>query len=377
MTQDLLDLASSFHESSTFTIWHMIREANKFNTLDQPAKSETSGTAMNDNSELLPEKAKPVSRKDHISSSGMILEALHDDLRAQAQLHKELSFYSQQEVLTAHHQTHPDGVLRSPLYGLPAEVRRLIFSHVVVHDKAIHIFNPFDNAQHGFRLAICGEESIKPDHGRCVCDNGGRYRSALTNPPAPPAFLDHALLLVSATVRREVADLLFSLNTFVFTDMSDICAFTRSFTTSAARIQNIALYDRCDDWEVHSYRRNEVRAARRALPSLQRLKVTLYISDWTMYENVYEDGFLEEITCFGKPPVRHFEGLVRWTGSYGRSSEDEKKRLMRERVQEKLRKIMTGHFAETGIPMQARPKAKVRDEDKPLVDRRGILVMRD
>ena len=284
-----------------------------------------------------------------------------EDARVSAQLLLELAQCLEPEVGLSG---------SSPLYHLlPTEIRHHIYSYVVVKSGPIHVHAPHDNYNHGFRLALCGEDMIEQDWGRCRCRNG-------SNSNVMVDYLDTALLLVSRSVRREVADILFSRNRFAFTDLSDVLKFSHVFKTSSSRIQSMMIYDRADDYECQKYRQKSVSEARKRLSSLQHLKIFLYLNDWTCYEQVYEDGFLDEISPFNVLPISQFEGYVRWFGSLG-SSRNGCNAAMAKRVEEKLNKIFTGFYDGQEIPRAPRPPRMIREEEMPLLNRKGIIALPD
>ena len=206
-----------------------------------------------------------------------ILIQAADDLHQEDLIDERLSKQLHNELIATVRR--PDGVEKSPLYhSLPAEIRTEIFSYLVVVPEQIHVFAPHDNDQHGYRLSLCGDDSVDMDYGRCRCENGRpSYGSAQAQ---TPEFLDTALLLVlalrvsfvssiadsdqvSKSVRREVLDVLFTRNHFTFTSLRDVINFAAMFRTSASKLQHLRIHERSDDYPCSPYKAKQIEKTRK------------------------------------------------------------------------------------------------------------------
>lgn len=199
------------------------------------------------------------------------------DVLARDQLHRELD----EEVMRNYSPQKPDGTIDCPLYTkLPTEVRHHIFSFLVKVPESIHLHPVKGNSKLGFRLSRCGEQSIDLRTGKCRCERGLSY---IHPPPAPPAFLDTELLLLSKTIRREALDLIFSRNHFTFTTMRDLTLFTERFESSAAMLQHVRIFERCTDGCHGSHRNKQVHKARALIGDLQNLTLHLYLDHYSVF----------------------------------------------------------------------------------------------
>ena len=198
------------------------------------------------------------------------------------------------------YRDHKNGTVNSLLYQkLPPEIRHQIYAYVVHAEQSIHVFPPRGNENHGYRLSLCDESSYDFDLGNCRCDDG-RYRSN----PVRSDFFNNALFLVSQSVRREALDAFFMTNKFTFTCLYELTRFTAKFKQSSSKIQRLRLFERVDDYPDSDFRIKGVQNARRRLKALKHLELHLFISNWSAYETLYEDGLICQLLHFalGPPP---------------------------------------------------------------------------
>jgi hypothetical protein len=115
----------------------------------------------------------------------------------------------------------------------------------------------------------------------------------------------------------------------------------------------------------------------RRIGTIQTLDVQIYLCDWTSYEKIHEDAFLNEIVHMSQPPPSAFNCSVRYPGRLpGRRNEHELQ--MADRVAERLQKIFTGTWPTVEeVPFSEPPPNKVREEDLPLACKKGIIALRD
>jgi hypothetical protein len=245
--------------------------------------------------------------------------------------------------------------------NLPAEIRCQIFGYVVTKDTPVHVYVPFSNSNHGFRLSLCPESSFLITYATCECRDGRVGGNSSFFPTA---------LLVSRRVRREVLDTLFATNVFVFMNFYPLYSFCVAFKTSSAKLQSIrissALYDDCVD-------RNNYRELRAMLPGLRNLDLRLRLCTTQLYTSIYEDGFISEIVHFRDPLPESFNCEVCWGHGFGKdwASSD----LLR-RVEEKLKKIFNGDDPST-IPISQPPPRNVLEGELPLANKTGIIALQD
>ena len=107
------------------------------------------------------------------------------------------------------------------------------------------------------------------------------------------------------------------------------------------------------------------------------MDVRMYLCDWTSYEKIHEDAFLNELVHFSQPPPESFTVSVRFPGRVtGRRTDPELQ--MADRVAARLRKILSGTWPTIeDVPFSEPPPNKVREEDKPLSCKKGIIALRD
>lgn len=206
----------------------------------------------------------------------------------------------QAELQADIYRDHQDGTANSVLFQkLPPEIRYQIFAHVVGAEQSIHVFPPKGNETHGYRLSLCDESSYDFELGHCKCDEG-RYRSNSVRSD----FFNNALFLVSQTVRREALDAFFLTNKFTFTCLYELTRFTTKFKQSSSKIQQLRLFERVDDYPDSDFRNKGVQNARQRLKALKHLELHLFISNWSAYETLYEDGLVTQVLHFalGPPP---------------------------------------------------------------------------
>lgn len=123
---------------------------------------------------------------------------------------------------------------------------------------------------------------------------------------------------------------------------------------------------------MHSSNCEDLTNKRRRIGSLQELELRVYLCDWTSYERLHEDAFLNELVHFSQPPPASFTCSVRFPGRpTGRRTESELQ--MADRVAARLRRIFDGEEVSFSDP----PPNRVREEDKPLACKKGIIALRD
>lgn len=216
------------------------------------------------------------------------------ELAIQQAVNKQLDAELQADI----YRDHKNGTAGSLLYQkLPPEIRHQIYAHVVDSEQSIHVFPPKGNESHGYRLSLCDETSYDFELGNCRCDDG-RYRSN----PVRSDFFNNALFLVSQTVRREALDAFFMTNKFTFTCLYELTRFTAKFKQSSSKIQRLRLFERVDDYPDSEYRITGVQNARRRLKALKLLEVHVFISNWSAYERLYEDGLVCQLLHFALGP---------------------------------------------------------------------------
>lgn len=196
------------------------------------------------------------------------------------------------------YRDHKNGTTDSPLYQrLPPELRHQIYAHVVQADQSIHVFPPKGNEDHGYRLSLCEESSYDFELGHCNCEDGRHGRSNVRS-----AFFDNAIFLVSQSVRREALNAFFMTNKFTFTCLHELTRFTTKFKQSSSRIQRLRLFERVDDYPTSEYRVLAIQKARHRLRSLKHLELHIFISTWSAYETLYEDGLVTQLLHFALGP---------------------------------------------------------------------------
>lgn len=218
------------------------------------------------------------------------------ELSIQQNISKQLEAELQADI----YRDHKNGTADSPLYQkLPPEIRHQIYAHIVNVEQSIHVFPPKGNENHGYRLSLCDESSYDFELGNCKCDDG-RYS---TN-PVRSDFFNNALFLVSQTVRREALDAFFMNNKFTFTCLYELTRFTTKFKQSSSKIQRLRIFERVDDYPDSDFRIKGVQNARRRLKALKHLDLHLFISNWSAYDTLYEDGLVCPLLHFalGSPP---------------------------------------------------------------------------
>jgi hypothetical protein len=268
-------------------------------------------------------------------------------------------------AVTLQHKLVPATRGRNTLSLLPPELLSQILSYVVVVSGTIHVYAPHGNSQHGWRLSLCPESSFDPAWGSCSC-RAGRPTGTVTD------YMDTALLLVSRAMRQMTFDIMFASNHFVFTDLPDLRDFTSELPAAAARMQSLRLHHMVDDSSCWPFQARHMASTRLLLKSLRHLELRVLLSTSSSYESIHEDGFLNELCHFGKPPIESFGCSVQWRGQarYWRSlGLDEG---IPRRVQEKLIKIFTGVYGEN-IPFSKPPPEKIQEADRPLSNKKGII----
>ncbi|KAK5072353.1 hypothetical protein LTR70_010470 [Exophiala xenobiotica] len=232
-----------------------------------------------------------------------VREYIFEQVRAaemELSIQQAVSGQLQAELQADIYRDHQEGTTNSVLFQmLPPEIRHQIFAHVVSAGQSIHVFPPKGNETHGYRLSLCDESSYDFELGHCKCDEG-RYRSNSVRSD----FFNNALFLVSQTVRREALDAFFMTNKFTFTCLYELTRFTTKFKQSSSKIQRLRLFERVDDYPESDFRNKGVQNARRRLKALKHLELHLFISNWSAYETLYEDGLVIQMLHFalGPPP---------------------------------------------------------------------------
>lgn len=221
---------------------------------------------------------------------------VNEELRVQEAVTKQL----EEDLALDAIRNHMDGTIDSPLYRtLPVEIRQAILSYVVTVDQSVHVFPPKGNDGNGFRLSLCEEPSYDLEMGHCRCDDNPARNRVQSD------FFDNAVFLVSQRMRREALDAFFMTNTFTFTCLHELVRFTATFKRSSSRIQRLRILERVDDYPSSDIRLEGVQKARLRLQSLKHLDLHVYLSTWSAYESVYEDGLVHQLLHFalGPPPV--------------------------------------------------------------------------
>ena len=234
------------------------------------------------------------SARNHIFEHMRDLEA---EVRIQNAIDKQLEAELQFEI----YRDHKDGTKDSLLYErLPLELRQQVFSHVVAAEQSIHVFPPKGNESHGFRLSLCDESNYDFDLGSCRCEDSRQGRNATSD------FCNNALFLVSQRVRREALDAFFMTNKFTFTCLYELVRFSTMFTRSSSRIQRLRLFERVDDYPASDFRLESVQNARARLRGLKHLELYVFLASWSNYEELYEDGLIDQLLHFalGPPPAK-------------------------------------------------------------------------
>lgn len=115
----------------------------------------------------------------------------------------------------------------------------------------------------------------------------------------------------------------------------------------------------------------------RRIGSIKALEIRIYLCDWTSYEKIHEDAFLNELVHFSQPPPATFTCSVRFHGRVtGRRTDPELQ--MADRVAGRLTQILSGRWSTIEeVPFSEPPPNKVREEDKPLACKKGIIALRD
>ena len=224
------------------------------------------------------------------------LKEVETETRTQQELDHQLESGLQYRI----RQDHVNGALDSILYQkLPAEIRQQIFTHMVQAEHSIHVFPPKGNENHGFRLSLCEEASYDFDLGTCRCDDSRSGRTIRSE------FFNNALFLVSQTVRREALDAFFMQNHFTFTCLYDLVRFSTMFSASCAKIQQLRLLERVDDYPSSEYRLEGIQNARLRMQNLKHLDLHIFFTNWSTYEELYEDGLVDQLIHFALgPPVK-------------------------------------------------------------------------
>lgn len=218
------------------------------------------------------------------------------ELSIQQAIGKQLQAELQADI----YRDHKDGTTESPLFKrLPPEIRHHIFGHIVKAEQSIHISPPKGNENHGYRLSLCNESSYDFELGHCRCEDG-RFRANSVR----SEFFNNALFLVSQTVRREALDAFFMMNKFTFTCLYELTRFTTKFKQSSSKIKHLRLFERTDDYPESEYRIKGIQNARQRLKALQHLELHVFVSNWSAYETLYEDGLVTQLLHFalGPPP---------------------------------------------------------------------------
>jgi hypothetical protein len=251
------------------------------------------------------------------------------------------------------------------LSALPPELLIQVLSYVVVVPGNVHVYAPYNNRRHGWRLSLCPESLFDPCWGSCSC-RSGRPSGTVTD------YMDTALLLVSRAMRYTTLDIIFARNHFVFTDIHDLQDFASNLPPVAARIQSLRLCRTVEDSSRWHSQAENMACTRQLLKSLRHLELRLLLSHHSMYESIYEDGFLSELCHFKRPLPESFECSVQWQGEPQFWRELGLDEGTPERVQEKLVKIFTGAYGDE-IPLSTPPPEKVREADASLSNKKGII----
>lgn len=232
------------------------------------------------------------STRDHIFEH---VRELEGEVRVQQSVDQQLEAELQADI----YRDHRDGTQDSLFYQkCPPEVRSLIFSHVVAMEQSVHVFPPKGNESHGFRLSLCDESSYDFDLGNCRCEDSRAGRNVHSE------FFNNALFLVSQTVRREALNAFFMTNKFTFTCLYELVRFTGMFTLSSSKIQHLRVFERVDDYPASDYRLESIQKARQRLKGLKHLELYIFLASWSAYEELYEDGLVDQLMHFalGPPP---------------------------------------------------------------------------
>ena len=248
---------------------------------------------------------------------------------------------------------------------LPPEILRQILSYIVVVPGNVHVNAPRNDSRHGWRLGLCPESFFDPCWGRCGCRSG--------SPGGPvPEYMDTALLLVSQFMRQTTLDITFAENCFTFTSTFDLRTFASELPAVAARIHSVRLYHNAGD--TASWPSAETMASTRSLlQRLRHLDLRLILrTTSSSYESLHEDGFLNDICGFRKPLLERFECTVQWQGYKRNWRGPGLDHGIPGRVQAKLIKIFTGVYGDQ-IPLSNPPLVKIREADRPLSNKKGII----
>lgn len=233
------------------------------------------------------------SAREHIYDHMREIEC---EVRIQQAVDRQLEADLQADI----YRDHKDGTQSSPFYQmLPLEVRSQVFAYVVGVEQSVHVFPPKGNESHGFRLSLCDESSYDFELGSCRCDDSRAGRSIQSE------FFNNALFLVSQTVRREALDAFFITNRFTFTCLYELVRFTATFTQSCSKIQHLRVFERVDDYPASDFRLESIQNARSRLKGLKRLELYVFLASWSAYEELYEDGLVDQLVHFalGPPPL--------------------------------------------------------------------------
>lgn len=233
------------------------------------------------------------STRDHIFEH---VRELEGEVRIQQAVDQQLEAELQADI----YRDHKDGTHDSFFYHkFPLEIRTLIFSHVVAMEQSIHVFPPKGNESHGFRLSLCDESSYDFDLGNCRCEDSRAGRNGHSE------FFNNALFLVSQKVRREALDAFFMTNKFTFTCLYELVRFTGMFTVSSSKIQCLRVFERVDDYPASDYRLEGIQKARLRLKGLKHLELYVFLASWSAYEELYEDGLVDQLLHFALGPPTH------------------------------------------------------------------------
>jgi len=190
-------------------------------------------------------------------------------------------------------------------------------------------------------------------------------------------------------------------NRFTFTSLYELVRFTSHFTASAAKMQHLRLMERVDDYPITEHRAKSIAKARRALGTLTSLTLHIYLSDWSAYDERHTDGYINElIHLHAHRPCSSFKSSVPAAApsscsSYttllpipnlsitvrprGRHNHTPPFLCLSKLIEDKLYKVFRGEYGHSvkDIPMSDPPPMKVREDEKPLVCRKGILALGD